>query len=884
MLLAPIPANEPERLRALKRYEILDTLPEQAWTDVAVLASQLCETPVGIVSFVDADRVWLKARRGMPLDELPREWSFCGHAILEPEAITVIEDTLEDDRFADNPFVTMPSGVRFYAGAPILTPEGHALGTVCVYSYEPRKLEASQAEGLKALGRQIASALEYRRNSLAEVEVAQRHTDEVTRAHMALRDTTENLQLVLANTPGLIAYWDNQQLNRFSNGLLAEWFGLQHGDLKGAHLRQVIGEEAYQQNLPHIEAALRGEPQRFERSLTTPDGKIRHTQTLFKPHWRDGQVQGFFVLATDITPLKLIQTALQEERERARVTLSAIGDGVITTDCSGVIDYINPVAEQMSGWTREQAVGQPIEAVMQLLDETTRRRAENPLRSALGDGCVTGSPGTTCLLSVDGTERSIEDKASPIRDAERRIIGGVLVFRDVTQNRLLSRRLSHQAAHDALTGLANRSEFERAASELIAANHSDQRQHALLYLDLDGFKAVNDSCGHLAGDELLRQLSQRLLAALRRSDLLARLGGDEFGVLLPDCPLPVAEKIATALVTVVQGHLFRWGPQQLHVGLSIGLTAITAASGTLAEVLSAADSACYRAKKAGTNHVKVFDAANQELQSHHHQKDWLAQLNRALAEDAFELFGQCEWPIAEGGDNRLKFEMLLRLRRLDGTLLSPGDFLPAAERYRLMVRIDQWVVRTMLETLARSDACALEHEYSVNLSGTSLNDADFLGFVIACFEKTGVPFSCLCFEITETVAIANMETAAEFINKLRARGCKFALDDFGSGLSSFAYLRKLPVDYLKIDGAFVRGIDQDPINLAMVEAICRVSQMMDIEVVAECVETAAELACLRKLGIHHGQGYFMHRPELMVKPGQPLMMPASTQTRQLALG
>jgi diguanylate cyclase (GGDEF)-like protein/PAS domain S-box-containing protein len=877
MLLAPIPANEPERLRALKRYEILDTLPEQAWTDVAVLASQLCETPVGMVSFVDADRVWLKARRGMPLDELPREWSFCGHAILEPEAITVIEDTLEDDRFADNPFVTMPSGVRFYAGAPILTPEGHALGTVCVYSYEPRKLEASQAEGLKALGRQIASALEYRRNSLAEVEVAQRHTDEVTRAHMALRDTTENLQLVLANTPGLIAYWDNQQLNRFSNGLLAEWFGLQHGDLRGAHIRQVIGEEAYQQNLPHIEAALGGEPQRFERSVTTPEGKIRHTQTLFKPHWRDGQVQGFFVLATDITPLKLIQTALQEEKERARVTLSAIGEGVITTDCEGVIDYINPMAEQMSGWTQEQAVGQPIEAVMQLLDETTRRRGDNPLRSALSDGRLAGSPGTTCLLSVDGTERSIEDNASPIRDAEGRVIGGVLVFRDVTQTRLLSRRLSHQAAHDALTGLANRSEFERVASELIASSQSDQRQHALLYLDLDGFKTVNDSCGHLAGDELLRQLTQRLSAALRRSDLLARLGGDEFGVLLPDCPLPVAEKIAKSLVTVVQEHLFRWGPQQLRVGLSIGLTAITEASGLLAEVLSAADTACYRAKKAGTNHVRMFDSGNQEVHNHHHQKDWLGQLNRALAEDAFELFGQRQWPIAEGGDDQQRFEMLLRLRRPDGTLLTPGDFLPAAERYRLMVRIDQWVVRTLLETLALSDASALTHEYSVNLSGSSLNDAEFLQFVVACFEKNRVPFSCVCFEITETAAIANIESAADFISKLRKLGCKFALDDFGSGLSSFACLRKLPVDYLKIDGTFVRGIDQDSVNLAMVEAICRVSQLMHLEVVAECVETAAELACLSSLGIHFGQGYLAHRPELMIKPGKPLLVPASLQ-------
>lgn len=689
------------------------------------------------------------------------------------------------------------------------------------------------------------------------------------------KERTRDLQLVLDNLPGMISFWDQNLRHRFANKAYLDWFGISADGLRGMHIKDVIGDSLYALNRPHLEGALRGEPQRFERSMHDASGVHRWAQVVYTPHIEDAEVQGFFTLVTDITERKQAEAALFEEKERAHVTLHSIGDGVITTDEQGTIVYLNPVAEVMSGWPLEDAIGQPIEMVMNLLDETTRQPLDNPLRAALASGAVTEMAGNACLISADGAERSVEDSGSPILNKQGAVIGAIMVFRDVTQTRQLNRRITHQATHDALTGLANRQEFERIAAELLLQAQTEHRTHVMFYLDLDGFKAVNDTSGHLAGDELLRQLAKALFVKLRSSDLLARLGGDEFGVLLPNCPLHAALNVAKNLVKVIQEHRFHWGTQILRVGVSIGVAEITAESGTLLELLSAADSACYQAKETGSNLVQVFQADDRAVQTQHGHKDWLGQLNWSLEASRFELFGQRIAALDPGTSPVDHYEILLRMRDREGRLIAPGMFLPAAERYRLMVRVDKWVVHTLLTTLAGSLPADGFYEFSVNLSGASLNDPDFLAFVVSTFKNTQVPCKLICFEITETVAIANMDRAIQFIHTLRAMGCKFALDDFGSGLSSFAYLRNLPVDYLKIDGSFVRGIADDPVNHAMVEAICRVAQVMKLTTVAEFVETEQELSILKTLGVHYGQGYLLHRPEVMVIPGQALIIPAT---------
>ncbi|MES2091517.1 MAG: EAL domain-containing protein [Pseudomonadota bacterium] len=686
-----------------------------------------------------------------------------------------------------------------------------------------------------------------------------------------------DLQLVLDNLPGMIVFWDKALRNRFANQAYLDWFGLSLPALRGMHMRDVVGEPLYALNLPHAEAALRGELQSFERQVRHSNGVLHWAHVLYTPHLEGTAVEGFFVLVSDITERKQAEAALFEEKERAHVTLSAIGDGVITTDEQGTIVYLNPVAEVMSGCPLEDAIGQPIEKVMNLLDETSRQPIDNPLRTVLATGATTELTGNACLISTDGVERCVEHSGAPLFNKQGAVIGAILVFQDVTQTRQLNHRITHQATHDALTGLANRQEFERMAAELIGKAHNEHRPHVMLYLDLDGFKAVNDTCGHLAGDELLRQLAKALFVKLRSSDLLARLGGDEFGVLLPYCPLDAALNVAKNLVKAIKEHRFHWGTQILHVGVSIGVAEITAESGTLLEVLSAADSACAQAKETGTNLVQLFQADDRAVQTQHGHKDWLGQINWSLEASRFELFGQRIASLDPGASTAEHFEMLLRMRDRDGRIIAPGMFLPAAERYRLMVRIDKWVVHTLLTTLAASQPAGGPYEFSVNLSGASLNDPDFLAFVVSTFQNTRVPCPLICFEITETVAIANMDRAIQFIHTLRAMGCKFALDDFGSGLSSFAYLRNLPVDYLKIDGSFVRGIADDPVNHAMVEAICRVAQVMKLTTVAEFVETEQELAILKTLGVHYGQGYLLHRPEVMVIPGQALLIPTARE-------
>jgi diguanylate cyclase (GGDEF)-like protein/PAS domain S-box-containing protein len=541
------------------------------------------------------------------------------------------------------------------------------------------------------------------------------------------------------------------------------------------------------------------------------------------------------------------------QKELAQVTLASIGDGVVTTDAETRITFLNPVAERLTGWDNDAARGRLIGDVMHLVNEETGAPAANPVDQCRAQGVAVNLAKHTVLQTRAGGELAIEDSAAPILDKDGRLTGVVMVFHDVSEQRAMTREMAWQVAHDSLTGLTNRREFERRVQALIACPAPGVR-HALLFLDLDQFKIVNDTCGHLAGDDLLKRLALMLQGQVRGGDVLARLGGDEFGVLLENCSLDQAREIAEKLRKQVREFEFFWQEKRFEVGVSIGVTPIDAATSTIAEATAAADMACYAAKEHGRNRIHVHAPGDQDMERRHKKLHVAGGIRAALEENHMVLFGQEIRSIR--GDSQGHFEVLLRLRGEDGTLQPPALFIPAAERYGLMGEVDRWVVRNAFQFLAQHPHMHL----AINLSGRSLQDESFASYITQMLTSHNIDASHICFEITETSAITHIGHAIAFIRDLKTWGFRFSLDDFGAGMSSFAYLKNLPVDYLKIDGVFVRDIVSDPIDRAFVETINRIGQVMGMETIAEFVESEAILRELERIGVDYAQGFGIAKP------------------------
>ncbi|MDP3700598.1 MAG: EAL domain-containing protein [Hylemonella sp.] len=554
--------------------------------------------------------------------------------------------------------------------------------------------------------------------------------------------------------------------------------------------------------------------------------------------------------------------AMYAEKERALVTLHSIGDGVITTDREQRVDYLNPVAERLTGWALEEARGKPLAEVMRLVEEASQQPAVNPMGLALRDNAIRSFTSDVELVRRDGSTVAIEDSAAPIHDQQGQVAGGVMVFHDVTLARSMARRISWAATHDALTGLVNRREFESRVDGAIASAQGSGQRHVLCYMDLDQFKVINDTSGHAAGDALLKQLAMLLQDRLRASDTLARLGGDEFGVLLDGCPLERAQLIAGDLLATVQDFRFQWEGKAYTVGVSIGLVEIAEHSGSRAEVFSAADTACYAAKEQGRNRVCVFQRDDADMSQRRREMGWAGRLNLALEENRFQLYFQSYLALGPEEGGRQHIEILLRLIDEDGALVQPNSFLPAAERYNIAPAIDRWVIRAVFaryHDLVRQMGGPLT--CSINLSGTSINSEGLLPFIREQAAAHGIPRRGICFEITETAAVHNLRRAAQFMKDIKELGFEFALDDFGTGTSSFGYLKNLPVDYLKIDGGFVRDIATDPLDRAMAETINRIGHLMGLKTVGEFAETEVVIGELRSLGVNYAQGYGVHEPQ-----------------------
>jgi diguanylate cyclase (GGDEF)-like protein/PAS domain S-box-containing protein len=602
------------------------------------------------------------------------------------------------------------------------------------------------------------------------------------------------------------------------------------------------------------------------------EGEIRNAE--FAMRTRDGQqvvilenaravrdsgdrIVGYEGTIANITERKRAEQAIFAEKERAQVTLQSIGDAVISTDADGRIEYINPVAESLTAWSLAEARGRPIGDVLNLVNEITREPIENPLICALGRGEAGAPVDHSVLITRAGQEVAIQESAAPICDRQGRVIGAVIVFHDVTKERRLKRALSYQASHDALTGLINRREFDNRLHAAVLSAQRGEGAYALLYIDLDQFKVVNDTCGHQAGDRLLRDVTGLLQTRVRASDTIARLGGDEFGVLLEGCTPEQASRIADGVRQAIKDYRFMWGASTLSVGASVGVVQIRAETESVAAVMSAADIACYAAKDEGRNRIHVYEADG--VSNRHREMHWVARVTRAAEENRLELFFQ---PIVRiGSEGSPDFhELTVRLRDDDGRLVPPSEFIPAAERYNVMSIIDRWVVVRAVELLKhRRDTQRSLPMLAVNLSGTSLNEQSFAEFVLQTVGEPEIA-SALCFEITETAAVTSLSNAAFFMRELKARGCRFSLDDFGTGLSSFMYLKTLPVDYLKIDGQFISQIATDAVDRSMVEAISKVGRALGIATVAECVESEAVLEELKRIGVDFAQGYYIANP------------------------
>jgi diguanylate cyclase (GGDEF)-like protein/PAS domain S-box-containing protein len=583
-----------------------------------------------------------------------------------------------------------------------------------------------------------------------------------------------------------------------------------------------------------------------------------------------GCVVFFSLKGLPLRALRRATDALVQQKERAEITLRSIGDAVITLDAEERIEFLNPAAERLTGWPLAQARGRPLAEVIRLVDEAHGTALESPLSRASARNFPVLVQRDVALETRDGRTISIEASAAPIR-YQGKSVGGVLVIRDVSLARDLTQRLTWQATHDPLTGLVNRLELERRIDAALASARSSAKHHVVCYMDLDQFKIVNDTCGHVAGDELLRQLATLLHSKVRETDSLARLGGDEFCLLLEGCPLDRAQLIAADLLSTVRDYRFQWEDKVFNIGVSIGLAGVDADCASSAEILGAADTACYLAKEQGRNRIAVFHGAAGEVADRRKEMGWVARIERAMRDDRLALYYQSYLTLDQNQAGVNHIEVLLRMVDEEGAIVSPGSFLPAAERYNLMPAIDRWVVKTVFEHFAAIELrlgtprimCA------INLSGTSLTSEDLLDYIRDRARVHGVRPQSVCFELTETAAINNLRKAAQFMREASALGFRFALDDFGTGTSSFGYLKNLPVDYLKIDGGFVKDILRDPIDKAMTETINRIGHIMGLKTVAEFAESEDIVCALKTIGVDFVQGYAVSMPEPLLERRAP---------------
>lgn len=674
----------------------------------------------------------------------------------------------------------------------------------------------------------------------------------------------QRIQRLLRNVTDVLYHTDREGRLTWISDSVSDMLGYSADELLGYPLANLLADS--DNDLPilaHSASTVRYPTRVFRR-----DGSI--AWLLISSRRIDdamGRTTGTEGICRDGTRLIETQRELNQEKERAQVTLAAIGDGVITTDATGTIDYVNPRGQHMLSRRLKQVQGHSFESVCRLYDAERREFVDSLVEDCLKTGVSREWANALSLVGDEAANlsskdhRSVTVTVSAIRNEDALIIGAVVVLHDVTRLERVSRELTYQANHDSLTGLLNRRAFERQLRNLLETSRRRNTRHTLCYLDLDQFKLINDSCGHHAGDAMLRQLSSQMATQLRPTDTLARLGGDEFGIVFEDTDLDTARAAAERLRQWLEGFRFRWEDKVFRLGASLGLSVIGDSSISAAELLRRADTACYLAKEHGRNQVRVYQSDSDEARMRDYEIERMQMINESLDNHGFMLYAQPIQPLAANSPGmKGGVELLLRMKDENNPMM-PQDVLLTAERYSMASRIDRWVIGNALEMIRQyDDRCPQIGYYSLNISGQSITDEQFVGFVRECIDRSGVDPSRLVFEITETAAVTNLQRAADLMRTLRTIGCRFALDDFGSGVSSFSYLKHLPSDFVKIDGKLIRHITEDPVEHSIVEALSKVSQAVGLRTVAEHVETKEQLAALERVGINYVQGYYIARP------------------------
>lgn len=626
------------------------------------------------------------------------------------------------------------------------------------------------------------------------------------------------------------------------------------------------------------EGAAHGRPWDLKLEIRGADGLSRRVRVLGEPVLHDGavvEVAGSFIdvdsgdsarravgeaveefasVASDLAWRRHYEQALSVEQALSQVALGAVSDGVIRIDAERRVVYCNPAAQALTGRSGRLMLGRPIAEMVRL------RGAEGDTNESLMRRLESSAAPVQCELLVEAEVRAVEARLMPVRDRLGVLLGSIFVLRDLTQIEALARQLRHQSDHDPLTGLPNRGRFELELARRLDGARQRGDTHAVLYLDLDRFTLINDTCGHQEGDRLLQLVARELDTRLRPGDMLARIGDDKFGVILAGCAAEAALRKAEILVDAVARSRFRVGERAFQLGLSAGITVIDAAVEDARQLLIQADTACYVAKRLGGSRAQLYRHSDEEVSRTRNDMDWVARIEQALDENRVELHAQRIVPLDGGAPC---YELLVRLRTADGGVVLPGAFLPAAQRFGLMNKIERSVVRQALDKIDRMQRDGVQDfgYLSVNLSGGSLSDDSFTGFLLAELERLRTPPERVRFEITETSALTETAAARAFIDSLHLAGYKILLDDFGTGFTSFGYLKSLGANGLKVDQSFTRNLAGDVINQTIVESICKIGSRLGLEIIAEGVEDEVTLQALRTLGVRHAQGWLFHRPE-----------------------
>jgi diguanylate cyclase (GGDEF)-like protein/PAS domain S-box-containing protein len=661
--------------------------------------------------------------------------------------------------------------------------------------------------------------------------------------------------------------------------------GYSSAEILGQHFSCFFPPEAIVAGVPNqilAEAAVNGHFTEEGWRVRKDGSRFWASAAVNTIHDEGGRIVGYAKVTRDITERKdheetllASEATLETERERLQVTIYSIADGVVCTDEGGNIMLMNPAAENMTGWIQNEAYGHPLEDVFHIVDLASGATIGNPVRNCLMDHETFHLQDGATLLARNGSQCDIQDSAAPIRTADGSIVGAVLVFQDVTRLRTIQREFN--TTHDALTSLPNRREFETRLEEAIQIAGVTGAESTVCFLNLDCFKVINDAAGHAAGDVLLKTVSHLLTKNVRVSDLVVRLGGDQFAIILFGCDEARAQGTLTQVKGAIEALHFRWEDRRFRISASVGVVAVTPGSNVPA-VMQQADVACYAAKRAGGNRISIFRPGAGDSHERNLELKAAADIQDAISENRFSLLAQ---KIVTTGEAQIpSYELLLRMISRDGEIVPPAHFIPAAECFDLMADVDRWVITRVLDYYGAQLRAIPEVQLCLNLSGNSLNEPKFLPFFLDTLEHSALPPTALTLEITETSLINNVSTAGAIIEKLRSVGCKIALDDFGIGLSSFSYLRNFKVDFIKIDGSFVRHIAHSAVDLAIVKATNNIAHEIHSQTVAEFVENESIMATVRELGIDFAQGYWLGRPQ----PIEQIFLRATQDTALCAPG